>query len=102
MKANKSSAYALHSLMYMVGHRTQPPATIPTAAKAPGEIDRLELFESIEAELDDLCRARDFGDEKSRQYLAETSLLCQFAGVCHYGFEMRFHRSTLRLYSKTS
>jgi Rrf2 family protein len=36
MKIRKSSAYALHALMYMVRHSTQLPATISTIAKAEG------------------------------------------------------------------
>ena len=36
MKIKKSSAYALHALMYMVRHNTQLPATADTIAKAEG------------------------------------------------------------------
>ena len=36
MKIKKSSAYALHALMYMVRHSTQLPATTATIAKAEG------------------------------------------------------------------
>jgi Rrf2 family protein len=36
MKIKKSSAYALHALMYMVRHNTQLPATTATIAKAEG------------------------------------------------------------------
>ena len=36
MKIKKSSAYALHALMYMVRHNTQLPATAATIAKAEG------------------------------------------------------------------
>ena len=36
MKVKKSSAYALHALMYMVRHSTQLPATTSTIAKAEG------------------------------------------------------------------
>jgi Rrf2 family protein len=36
MKIKKSSAYALHALMYMVRHSTQLPATTDTIAKAEG------------------------------------------------------------------
>ena len=36
MKVKKSSAYALHALMYMVRHNTQLPATTNTIAKAEG------------------------------------------------------------------
>lgn len=36
MKIKKSSAYALHALMYMVRHNTQLPVTIDTIAKAEG------------------------------------------------------------------
>ena len=36
MKITKSSAYALHALMYMVRHITQLPATAGTIAKAEG------------------------------------------------------------------
>jgi len=36
MKVKKSSAYALHALMYMVRHSTQLPATTDTIAKAEG------------------------------------------------------------------
>jgi Rrf2 family protein len=36
MKVRKSSAYALHALMYMVRHSTQLPATTSTIAKAEG------------------------------------------------------------------
>ena len=36
MKIKKSSAYALHALMYMVRHNTQLPATTDTVAKAEG------------------------------------------------------------------
>jgi len=36
MKIKKSSAYALHALMYMVRHDTQLPATTDTIAKAEG------------------------------------------------------------------
>ena len=36
MKIKKSSAYALHALMYMVRHNTQLPATTDTIAKAEG------------------------------------------------------------------
>ena len=36
MKIKKSSAYALHALMYMVRHNTQLPATTSTIAKAEG------------------------------------------------------------------
>ena len=36
MKIRKSSAYALHALMYMVRHNTQLPATTATIAKAEG------------------------------------------------------------------
>lgn len=36
MKVKKSSAYALHALMYMVRHSTQLPATTATIAKAEG------------------------------------------------------------------
>lgn len=36
MKVRKSSAYALHALMYMVRHGTQLPATTSTIAKAEG------------------------------------------------------------------
>jgi Rrf2 family protein len=36
MKTKKSSAYALHALMYMVRHSTQLPVTTATIAKAEG------------------------------------------------------------------
>ena len=36
MKVKRSSAYALHALMFMVRHRTQLPATTDTIAKAEG------------------------------------------------------------------
>ena len=36
MKITKSSAYALHALMYMVRHNTQLPVTAGTIAKAEG------------------------------------------------------------------
>lgn len=36
MKVKRSSAYALHALMYMVRHSTQLPATTSTVAKAEG------------------------------------------------------------------
>jgi Rrf2 family protein len=36
MKVKKSTAYALHALMYMVRHSTQLPATTATIAKAEG------------------------------------------------------------------
>jgi Rrf2 family protein len=36
MKVAKSTAYALHALMYMVRHSTQLPATTDTIAKAEG------------------------------------------------------------------
>jgi Rrf2 family protein len=36
MKIKKSTAYALHALMYMVRHNTQLPATTATIAKAEG------------------------------------------------------------------
>lgn len=36
MRIKKSSAYALHALMYMVRHNTQLPATAATIAKAEG------------------------------------------------------------------
>lgn len=36
MKVTRSSAYALHALMYMVRHSTQLPATTDTIAKAEG------------------------------------------------------------------
>ncbi|MHC4726574.1 MAG: RrF2 family transcriptional regulator [Planctomycetota bacterium] len=36
MKVKKSSAYALHALMYMVRHSTQLPTTTATIAKAEG------------------------------------------------------------------
>lgn len=36
MKIKRSSAYALHALMYMVRHRTQLPVTTKTMAKAEG------------------------------------------------------------------
>jgi len=36
MKVKKSSAYALHALMYMVRHSTQLPATTANIAKAEG------------------------------------------------------------------
>jgi len=36
MKIKKSSAYALHALMYMVRHDTQLPATTVTIAKSEG------------------------------------------------------------------
>ncbi len=36
MKISKTSAYALHALMYMVRHITQLPATSGTIAKAEG------------------------------------------------------------------
>lgn len=36
MKIRRSSAYALHALMYMVRHNTQLPATTATIAKAEG------------------------------------------------------------------
>jgi len=36
MKITKSTAYALHALMYMVRHNTQLPATTATIAKAEG------------------------------------------------------------------
>lgn len=36
MKVTKSTAYALHALMYMVRHSTQLPATTSTIAKAEG------------------------------------------------------------------
>ena len=36
MKVTRSSAYALHALMYMVRHNTQLPATAATIAKAEG------------------------------------------------------------------
>ena len=36
MKIKKSSAYALHALMYMVRHTTQLPVTTDTIAKAEG------------------------------------------------------------------
>jgi len=36
MKVTKSTAYALHALMYMVRHNTQLPATTATVAKAEG------------------------------------------------------------------
>jgi Rrf2 family protein len=127
MKVRKSSAYALHALMYMVRHRNQLPATISAIAKAQGipssylakvfqqlvkarfvraggekrrgfvfagpaeEIDLLERFGYIEGEFNDLCRAREFGNEKSLLCLEETFSLCQFAGVYNYGFEMRLH-----------
>jgi hypothetical protein len=55
-------------------------------------------FKCVESEFEDLCRARDFGDEKSLQCLEETSPPCPFAGVYNYGFEMRFCRCPLRVY----
>lgn len=36
MKVTRSTAYALHALMYMVRHSTQLPATTATIAKAEG------------------------------------------------------------------
>ncbi|MHC4545552.1 MAG: RrF2 family transcriptional regulator [Planctomycetota bacterium] len=36
MKVKRSAAYALHTLMYMVRHNTQLPATTDTIAKAEG------------------------------------------------------------------
>lgn len=36
MKVTKSTAYALHALMYMVRHNTQLPTTTATVAKAEG------------------------------------------------------------------
>jgi Rrf2 family protein len=36
MKVRKSTAYALHALLYMVRHSTQLPATTATIAKAEG------------------------------------------------------------------
>ena len=55
-------------------------------------------FICVESEFEDLCRARDFGDEKSLQCLEEISPPCPFAGVYDYGFEMRFCRCPLRVY----
>jgi hypothetical protein len=47
---------------------------------------------------EDLCRVRDFGDDKAPQCLEETSPPCQFAGVYDSGFQMRVCRCVLRVY----
>jgi len=49
MKIKKSSAYALHALMYMVRHNTQLPATTDTIAKAEGiPVDYLaKIFQQL-------------------------------------------------------
>lgn len=55
-------------------------------------------FKCAESGFENLCRARDFGDEKSLQCLEETSPPCPFAGVYNYGFQMLFCRCPLRVY----
>ncbi len=55
-------------------------------------------FKCAEGGFEDLCRARDFGDDKALQCLEETSPPCPFAGVYDFGFHMRFCRCPLRVY----
>jgi hypothetical protein len=55
-------------------------------------------FKCTESGFEDLCKAKDFGDEESLQCLEETSPPCPFVGVYNYGFQMRFCRCPLRVY----
>jgi hypothetical protein len=55
-------------------------------------------FECAENAFDDLCKARDFGDEQSLHCLEETSPPCPFAALYDGGFQMRFCRCPLRVY----
>lgn len=63
-----------------------------------GEMECLKNFQCAQDGFEDLCRVRDFGDDKAVQCLEETSPPCHFAGVYDYGFQMRFCRCPLRVY----
>ena len=51
-----------------------------------------------EGGFEDLCKARDIGDDKFLQCLEKTSPPCLFAGVYDYGYQIRFCRCPLRVY----
>ncbi|MHC4539292.1 MAG: hypothetical protein ACYTEK_08425 [Planctomycetota bacterium] len=55
-------------------------------------------FQCTQDGFEDLCKARDFGDDKTLHCLEETSPPCQLAGVYNHGFQMRFCHCPLRVY----
>jgi len=55
-------------------------------------------FACAEGGFENLCRAKDFGDEESVHCLEDTAPPCRFAVVYDSGFEMRFCRCPLRIY----
>lgn len=63
-----------------------------------GEMQCPKGFKCVMEGFENLCKAKDFGDEESLQCLEETSPPCPFAGVYNYGFQMRFCRCPLHVY----
>ncbi|UCG58293.1 MAG: hypothetical protein JSU70_02070 [Phycisphaerales bacterium] len=55
-------------------------------------------FECVEGGFENMCKARDFGDEATLHCLEETSSPCQFAVLCDYGLQIRFCHCPLRVY----
>jgi len=55
-------------------------------------------FKCAEGGFENLCRAKDFGDENYLHCLEETSPACPFAVLYDHGFQMRFCRCPLRVY----
>jgi hypothetical protein len=55
-------------------------------------------FKCTERGFENLCKAKNFGDEQSLQCFEETSPPYPFAGVYDYGFQMGFCRCPLRVY----
>ena len=54
-------------------------------------------FRCAESGFENLCRAKDFGDEQRLHCLEETSD-CSFAALYDFGIKMRFCKCPLRVY----
>ena len=63
-----------------------------------GEMKCPKGFRCAESGFEDLCRAKDFGDEKRLHCLEPESEPCPFATDYDCGFRMRFCNCPLRVY----
>jgi hypothetical protein len=55
-------------------------------------------FKCAEDGFENLCKAKDFGDEDTLHCLEETSISCPFSALYDYGFQIRFCRCPVRIY----
>jgi len=63
-----------------------------------GKIKCAKNFKCAESGFENMCKARDFGDDHALHCLDDSPTPCPFAAVYNDGFEMRFCRCPLRIY----